>query len=231
MDPFVGTHGSVGGLDMAEWSWADVVVRGRAPHRPGTLDIREPPRPCERSLRTPSPQENVRKNLSTSPLEDQPGQVDRLVSAFSRQEKATGDAISKSSPIIEDGLCVARGWIEALAKIHPGLPPADVPLRRWMQLIDDIARFVDGELIHKATRLGWTALDLFGCDREKPFARIDRQGLCWLIAGNRLIDLSENGAIIETWTGARQTWNRKPSELGRVLPWDLKPDSATRWRR
>jgi hypothetical protein len=71
--------------------------------------------------------------------------------------------------------------------------------------------------------LGWTALDLFGCDREKPFARIDRQGLCWLIAGNRLIELSESGAIIETWTGARQTWRRKPSEPGRVPAWELMP--------
>jgi hypothetical protein len=207
---------------MAEWCWADVVVRGRAPHRPRALDIREPPRPCQRSLCTPLLEANVRKNLSTCPPEDQTGQVDRLVSAFSTQEKATGDATIKSSPIMEDGLRVARGWIEALAEIDPPRPPADVPLRRWMQLIDDIARFVDGEFIHKATRLGWTALDLFGCDPEKPFARIDQQGLCWLIAGNRLVDVSESGAIIETWTGARQTWRPKRGERGRVLPWELK---------
>jgi hypothetical protein len=66
---------------------------------------------------------------------------------------------------------------------------------------------------------------LFGCDRDRPFARIDRQGLCWLIAGNRLVDLSENAAIIETWTGARQTWWRKSSDIGRVLAlgWLLEP--------
>jgi hypothetical protein len=90
-----------------------------------------------------------------------------------------------------------------------------------MQLIDDIGRLVDSGFATKAAALGWTALDLFGCDREKPFARIDRQGLCWLIAGNRLIDLSESNAIIETRTGGRQTWHRKPSEPDRVLPWEL----------
>jgi len=44
---------------------------------------------------------------------------------------------------------------------------------------------------------------------HKPFARIDQQGLCWLISGNRLVDLSENTALIQTWTCARQTWHRK----------------------
>jgi hypothetical protein len=172
-------------------------------------------------VQTRSVQAKVRNNLSTGPLEDQPGQVDRLVSTFSDQEQATGNPIIKNSPVLEDGRCVVRGWMEALAEIDPHRPPADVPLRRWMQLIDDIGRFIDRGFAKKAAALGWTALDLFGCDREKPFARIDRQGLCWLIAGNRLIDLSESGAIIETWTGARLTWHRKLSEPDRVLPWEL----------
>jgi hypothetical protein len=64
-------------------------------------------------------------------------------------------------------------------------------------------------------------LDLFGCDADRPFARIDQQGLCWLIAGYRLVDLSENAAIIETWTGARQTWRRRPNAAGRILAWEL----------
>ena len=66
------------------------------------------------------------------------------------------------------------------------------------------------------------ANDLFGCDRDRPFARIDSAGLLWLLNGNRLVALSENTATIETCTGARQSW-RKPSELGRVLAWELTP--------
>jgi len=33
--------------------------------------------------------------------------------------------------------------------------------------------------------------------------------------------LTENTATIETRTGARQTWRRKPAEPGRVLAWEL----------
>jgi hypothetical protein len=222
MDPFVVTHGCVGGLDVAEWCWADVVVRRRAHDRPPALDIRELPIPYSRSLRTPSPEAEVQNNLSTCPPVDQTGQVDRLVSAFSSQEETVHKLNIENAPIVEIEFRLAQGWVEAFARLDYARPPGDVPLRRWMQLIDDIARLLDGEFIHKAARLGWTALDLFGCDPEKPFARIDQQGLCWLLAGNRLIDLSESGAIIKTWTGARQTWNRKSREPGRVLPWDLK---------
>jgi hypothetical protein len=84
-------------------------------------------------------------------------------------------------------------------------------------------RLFDGGFVERASVLGWTALDLFGCDRDKPFARIDRQGLCWLIAGSRLVHISENAAIIETWTGAQQTWRRKPHAPDRVLAWELMP--------
>jgi hypothetical protein len=203
---------------MGEWRWANVVVRERASDGPNLLDARKPP--YSGSLRAPSPQAEVRNNLSTCPLEDEPGQVDRFVPGLSDQEQAIGEPI-ETSPAAEDGIRNAQRWMEALAKINVARPPADVPLWRWMQLIDDIGRLVDRGFAKKAAALGWTALDLFGCDREKPFARIDRQGLCWLIAGNRLIDLCESGAVIETWTGARQTWHRKPSEPDRVLPWEL----------
>jgi hypothetical protein len=39
--------------------------------------------------------------------------------------------------------------------------------------------------------------------------------------GEKLIALTENTATIETRTGARQTWRRKPAEPGRVLAWEL----------
>jgi len=202
---------------MAEWCWAHVVSSGRTSDRPHVVDIRKLPR----SWGALSPKAEVRDHLSTCPLEGQPGQVDRLVSTFSAQKQATGNPSFKTSPVVEDGVCVPQCRTKTLPEIDVALPPADVPLRRWRQLIDDIGRFIDCGFAKKAAALGWTELDLFGCDQEKPFARIDRQGLCWLIAGNRVIGLSENEAIIETWTGARQTWHRKRSEPDRVLPWEL----------
>jgi len=37
------------------------------------------------------------------------------------------------------------------------------------------------------------------------------------------LNLAEGAAIIETWTGARQTYRRKRGEPGRALAWDLAP--------
>jgi len=42
-----------------------------------------------------------------------------------------------------------------------------------------------------------------------------------LLNGDRLIALTENTATIETGTGARQTYRRKPSDPRRVLAWEL----------
>jgi hypothetical protein len=74
-----------------------------------------------------------------------------------------------------------------------------------------------------AAALGWGPHDLFGCDRDRPFARIDRAGLLWLLNGDRLVALSENTATVEPRTGARHTYRRKPYEPGRVLAWELTP--------
>jgi hypothetical protein len=86
-----------------------------------------------------------------------------------------------------------------------------------------LGRFLDGPFCAVAAALGWGPLDLFGCDRDRPFARIDQAGLLWLLNGDRLVALSENTATIETCTGARQTFGRKPTEPGRVLVWELVP--------
>jgi hypothetical protein len=118
---------------------------------------------------------------------------------------------------------VPRAWVEGLARLDPNRAPGDVPVKRWRTLIVDIGRFFDGGWGEKAAALGWEPMDLFGCDRDRPFARIDSTGMLWLLNGNRLVALSENTATIETRTGARQTWRRKPSELGRVLAWELTP--------
>jgi hypothetical protein len=62
----------------------------------------------------------------------------------------------------------------------------------------------------------WGPLDLFGCDRDRPFSRIDNAGLLWLLTGNRLVALSENAAIIETPSGGRQTFRRRAMVADRV---------------
>ena len=109
---------------------------------------------------------------------------------------------------------------EGFARLDPDRPPADVPPSRWQRFVDDVGLFLD-RWADYAAALGWTPYDLFGCDRDRPFSRMDRAGLLWLLNGDRLVMLAEDAATIETRTGARQTWRRKPREPGRVLVWEL----------
>ena len=107
-------------------------------------------------------------------------------------------SLEERAAIVEYGAAVPRSWAEGFARLDPARPPADVPLRRWQQFIDDIGRFFDGGFAARAAALGWGPFDIFGCDRDRPFARVDRLGLGWLISGNRVVNLFENAAVIQT---------------------------------
>jgi hypothetical protein len=134
---------------------------------------------------------------------------------------AWGEAEAERAAIIEHDGKIPREWAEGFTWLDPDRPPGDVPPRRWLQFVDDLGLFLDGPFAAVAVALGWGPHDLFGCDRDRPFARIDQAGLLWLLDGGRLIALSENTATIEIKTGARQTYRRKPDEPGRVLAWEL----------
>jgi hypothetical protein len=135
----------------------------------------------------------------------------------------THDEDERAAIIEYDG-AVPRQWAEALARLDPTKPPGEVPAKRWVRFIDDCGQFLDCGWGSRADALGWGPLDLFGCDRERPFARIDRAGLLWLINGGKLVALTTETATIETQTGHRQTCQRRPVEIGSVvLAWDLNP--------
>jgi len=114
-----------------------------------------------------------------------------------------------------------QSWIDGVAQLDAERVPGDVPPRRWRQFIYDAARFLDNGFAAQAAALDWDALDLFGCDRKRPYARIDSAGLIWLLNGDRLVALTELSARIETRSGATLTYYRKPGELGRTLAWEL----------
>jgi hypothetical protein len=112
---------------------------------------------------------------------------------------------------------------EGLALLDPDRPPLDVPGKRWVRFITDARRLLNDGTIKEAAELGWSALDLFGCDDRAPYARIDQMGLVWLVAGSRVVSVSSSAAVIETRTGSRQTYRRRTGEPGRVLAWQLTP--------
>jgi hypothetical protein len=132
-----------------------------------------------------------------------------------------GEAGEDRAAIIEYDGKVRRAWAEGFARLHPDHPPGDVPLHRWQRFVDDVGIFLDTSFCAVAAALGWGPYDLFGCDCDRPFARIDQAGLLWLLNGDKLVALTENTATIERRTGARQTYRCKPSAPGRVLAWDL----------
>lgn len=134
------------------------------------------------------------------------------------------EAEDERAAIVEYTAGVPRAWAEGFARLDPDRPPGDVPPRRWRRFVDDCGRFLDGGFAARAAALGWVSCDLFGCDRDRPFARIDQAGLLWLLDGDRLIALSENTATVETGTGTREIWRRKSSASGRALVWKLEND-------
>jgi hypothetical protein len=132
-----------------------------------------------------------------------------------------GAAEEERVAIIEHDGKIPPAWAEGFARLHPDRPPGDVPLRRWQLFVDDVGCFLDSDFCAVAAAFGWGPLDLFGCDRDRPFARIDQAGLLWLLSGGKLIALTENVATIETRTGGRQTYRCKSHDPGRVLAWEL----------
>jgi hypothetical protein len=130
-------------------------------------------------------------------------------------------AKEERAAIVEHDGKIPRAWAEGFARLDANHPPGDVPAKRWLAFVNDVGRFLDSPFCAVALALGWGPYDLFGCDRDRPFARIDLAGLLWLLNGDRLIALTENSATIVTRAGARQTYRRKPDQPGQVLAWEL----------
>jgi hypothetical protein len=148
--------------------------------------------------------------------------VDRVRAAKPELVKLLSGSTSPPAAIIEYDGGAPRAWAEALARLDPNKPPGDVPPSRWLRFIGDCGRFLDAGWAARAAALGWGPLDLFGADREWPFARVDHMGLLWLINGRRLVALTADTATIEMPTGSYQTYRRRPVVTGKIMPaWRL----------
>ena len=73
----------------------------------------------------------------------------------------------------------------------------------------------------EAARLGWSEVDLFGVDADRPYTRLDGMGLVPALDGCKIVALSAEGAVLETTGGARQSYRRKPEQPGRALVWKI----------
>jgi hypothetical protein len=97
-----------------------------------------------------------------------------------------------------------------------------IPPQRWPRVQRDAARLVEGGCAREALALGWTAADLFGCDRRAPWHRLDRAGLVLLAGGHELVDLTPDVAALRTSTGSVLRYRRRPPARPPVaLLWEL----------
>jgi hypothetical protein len=61
-----------------------------------------------------------------------------------------------------------------------------------------------------------------GANRAKPYARVDQQGLLWLVNRARIDELDETSCVLVTGTGARNTYRVRPLLRDEIaLPWEL----------
>ena len=112
-------------------------------------------------------------------------------------------------------------WAEALARLDRNKPPGGMTQRRWRQVLEDAGRFLD-EWGNRAHELGWNAADLFGVHPQALDARVDLQGLAWLLEGRSVVALTAATAMIEGRAGARLAYRRR-SMAGATTIWDLVP--------
>jgi hypothetical protein len=99
-------------------------------------------------------------------------------------------------------------------------PPTDFWPERWQWIIAATGAFLD-RWAGEAIRCGWSDLDVFGCDPDRPAARFDAMGLVLLLDRCEVVGIDRDGADLATATGARQRFRRRPLPPGTVALWEL----------
>jgi hypothetical protein len=116
-------------------------------------------------------------------------------------------------------ICEVRQRFAALDQHNA---PLDVPLVRWRQMLRDSREFIDQQLAFLALEYHWTVPQLWGANAVKPYARIDQQGLLWLVNGSTIDDLGAGYCVLLNGTGTRTTYRVRTVPLDdTVLPWEL----------
>ena len=136
-----------------------------------------------------------------------------------------GEPTDNASP---DGLVVQsvgglpREIADGVRAIHSADGARGIPPQRWPRVQRDAAWLVEGGWARKALAFGWTATDLFGCDRRAPWHRLDRAGLLLLTGGHEIVELTGDSAALKTSTGSVLRFRRRPPARPPVaLLWEL----------
>lgn len=88
----------------------------------------------------------------------------------------------------------------------------------WLEIVADAARIADEGWAARATELGWSPVDLFGCSRDGEY-----EGLAVWLRSRRIVLIDENSAIAIAGDRRRAVFNRRDHE-GAILLWELGGD-------
>jgi hypothetical protein len=103
------------------------------------------------------------------------------------------DDLNERAAIIEHGVGVHRAWAEGYAALSSMCAPAGFSPERWSRIVDAAGVFID-RYAGVAIECGWSDLDVFGCDPDRPDARFDCMGLVLLLDRCEIIGIDEEGA-------------------------------------
>lgn len=93
------------------------------------------------------------------------------------------DSFDERAALIACGAGVPRRWAEGYAALCSMSPPAGFYPGRWQRIVDAAGKFLD-QWASKAIACGWSDLEVFGCDPDRPDARFDCMACscCWTAA-------------------------------------------------
>jgi hypothetical protein len=115
-----------------------------------------------------------------------------------------------------------RSWADGFAALSRRPAPSGFSTQRWRRIIDAAGVFLT-RWGKEAVQCGWSDLDIFGCDRDRPDARFDCMGVALLLDRAEVIALDHEGATLKTPTGSELRYRRRPLPVSAVLLWDLRP--------
>ena len=100
-----------------------------------------------------------------------------------------------------------------------------IPDQAWPIIVADTVALVDSGQAAQAFALGWSAADLFGCDRRAPWHRLDRMGMTLLAGGREVFGFTRTFVLLRSRDGAVLCLRRspKPIEPPVAMLWHLLP--------
>ena len=133
---------------------------------------------------------------------------------------APADDFEDRAALVECGANVPRRWAEGFAALCSMSQPVGFTSERWRRIIDATGAFLDCWAA-EAIACGWSDLDVFGCDPDRPVARFDCMGLLMLLDRCEIVGIDEGGADLVASPEARLRYRRRPIPAATISLWQL----------